>query len=63
MNAWGYIVSAIAGVQGSLYLLVLTVNSIIAVARGLAVGLARCSDVGRPRGDDIGGDAAAFGKC
>jgi len=34
-NAWGYIVSAIAGVQGSLYLLVLTVNSIIAVARGL----------------------------
>jgi hypothetical protein len=37
-NAWGYIVSAIAGVQGSLYLLVLTINSIIAVARGLAAG-------------------------
>jgi hypothetical protein len=37
-NAWGYIVSAIAGVQGSLYLLVLTINSIIAVARGLAEG-------------------------
>jgi hypothetical protein len=37
-NAWGYIVSAIAGVQGSLYLLVLTINSIIAVARGLTAG-------------------------
>jgi hypothetical protein len=36
-NAWGYIVSAIAGVQGSLYLLVLTLNSGIAVARGLSV--------------------------
>ena len=37
-SAWGYIVSAIAGVQASLYLLVLTINSIIAVARGLAEG-------------------------
>ena len=37
-NAWGYIVSAIAGVQGSLYLLVLTINSGIAVARGLTEG-------------------------
>ena len=37
-NAWGYIVSAIAGVQGSLYLLVLTINSSIAVARGLTAG-------------------------
>jgi hypothetical protein len=37
-NAWGYIVSAIAGVQGSLYLLVLTINSSIAVARGLTEG-------------------------
>lgn len=37
-NAWGYIVSAIAGVQGSLYLLVLTINSGIAVARGLTKG-------------------------
>ena len=34
-NAWGYIVSAIAGVQGSLYLLVLTDQLSIAVARGL----------------------------
>lgn len=33
-KVWGYIVSAIAGVQGSLYLIVLTVNSSIAVARG-----------------------------
>ena len=37
-NAWGYIVSAIAGVQGSLYLIVLTINSSIAVARGLTTG-------------------------
>jgi hypothetical protein len=37
-NAWGYIVSAIAGVQGSLYLLVLTINAGIAVARGLTAG-------------------------
>lgn len=35
-KAWGYIVGAIAGIQGSLYLLVLSVNSIIAVNRGLA---------------------------
>ena len=33
-NAWGYILSAMAGVQGSLYLLVLSVNSMIAVAHG-----------------------------
>lgn len=37
-HAWGYILSAIAGVQGSLYLLVLTVNSIIAIAHGLTEG-------------------------
>ena len=37
-NAWGYMVSAIAGVQGSLYLLVLTINSSIAVAHGLTTG-------------------------
>jgi hypothetical protein len=34
-NVWGYVISAIAGIQGSLYLLVLSVNSIIFVARGL----------------------------
>ena len=33
---WGYVISAIAGVQASLYLLVLSINSIIFVARGLA---------------------------
>ncbi len=37
-NAWGYIVSTIAGVQGSLYLLVLTINSSIAVTRGFTAG-------------------------
>jgi hypothetical protein len=35
-NAWGYIVAAIAGVQGSLYLLVLSINSAVAILRGLA---------------------------
>ncbi len=32
-NAWGYIV---AGIQGSLYLLVLSVNSAVEILRGLA---------------------------
>jgi hypothetical protein len=32
----GYVLSAVAGVQASLYLLVLSINSIIFVARGLA---------------------------
>jgi hypothetical protein len=43
-RAWGYIVAAIAGIQGSLYLLVLSVNSVIAIPRGLAETLAnfRC---------------------
>jgi hypothetical protein len=36
-QAWGYVVSAIAGVQGSLYLVVLAINATIAVWRGLAV--------------------------
>jgi hypothetical protein len=35
-NAWGCIVAAIAGVQGSLYLLVLSINSAVAILRGLA---------------------------
>jgi hypothetical protein len=33
---WGYVICAIAGVQASLYLLVLSINSIIFVAQGLA---------------------------
>ena len=33
---WGIVLSAIAGVQGSLYLAVLSVNSLIAIQRGLA---------------------------
>ena len=33
---WGYVICAIAGVQASLYLLVLSINSIISVAQGLA---------------------------
>jgi hypothetical protein len=33
--AWGYVIAAIAGIQGSLYLLVLSVNSIVAIRRGL----------------------------
>jgi hypothetical protein len=35
-NAWGYIVATIAGIQGSLYLLVLTINSVVLILRGLA---------------------------
>jgi hypothetical protein len=35
-RAWGYIVAAIAGIQGSLYLLVLSINSAVAILRGLA---------------------------
>lgn len=34
-NAWGGIVAGIAGIQGSLYLLVLSVNSLIAILHGL----------------------------
>jgi hypothetical protein len=33
---WGYLLAAIAGIQGALYLLVLSVNSIIAIQRGFA---------------------------
>jgi hypothetical protein len=35
-RAWGVVVAAIAGVQGSLYLAVLSINSLIAIQRGLA---------------------------
>jgi len=35
-NGWGYVIAAIAGIQGALYLLVLAVNSAVAVRRGLA---------------------------
>jgi hypothetical protein len=33
---WGYVLAVVAGVQGSLYLLVLAVNSVVAVARGVS---------------------------
>ena len=32
---WGYLIAAVAGIQASLYLLVLSVNSAVAVSRGL----------------------------
>ena len=35
-NMWGYVLAAIASIQASLYLLVLSVNSIVGVHRGLA---------------------------
>jgi hypothetical protein len=35
-QAWGYVITAAAGVQASLYLLVLSINSIIFVVRGLS---------------------------
>ena len=34
-SRWGYLLAAIAGVQASLYLVVLSINSIIAIRRGL----------------------------
>lgn len=34
-NAWGYVIAAIAGVQGALYLCVLSVNSAVAIHRNL----------------------------
>jgi hypothetical protein len=33
---WGYVIAALASIQGALYLLVLSVNSIVAIRRGLA---------------------------
>jgi hypothetical protein len=35
-NPWGYMLAAIASIQGALYLLVLSVNSIVAMQRGLS---------------------------
>ena len=35
-SAWGYIVAAIAGIQDSLYLLVLSINSAVEILRGRA---------------------------
>jgi hypothetical protein len=35
-RAWGFVISAIAGLQGALYLLVLSVNSVIGFSLGLA---------------------------
>ncbi len=32
---WGYLIAAVAGIQASLYLLVLSVNSAVAISRGL----------------------------
>ena len=32
---WGLVISAIASIQGALYLLVLSVNSVVAIHRGL----------------------------
>ena len=32
---WGYVIAAIASIQGALYLLVLSVNSSVAIRRGL----------------------------
>jgi len=32
---WGYVIAAIAGIQGALYLMVLSVNACVAIARGL----------------------------
>jgi hypothetical protein len=34
---WGYVIAAVAAIQGALYLLVLSVSSAIAIRRGLAI--------------------------
>ena len=33
---WGYVVASLASIQGALYLPVLSVNSVVAIRRGLA---------------------------
>jgi hypothetical protein len=35
-HPWGYLIAAIASIQGALYLLVLSVNSTVAIRRGFA---------------------------
>ena len=35
-HPWGYIIASLASIQGTLYLLVLSLNSAIAIQRGLA---------------------------
>ena len=35
-HPWGYVIAAIASIQGSLYLLVLSVNGVVLIHRGLA---------------------------
>ena len=35
-QAWGYVIATIAGIQGALYLMVLSVNSLVAIRRGFA---------------------------
>ena len=50
-KSWGYVISSLAGVQASLYLLVLSVNSVVAMQRGLR-WRCRAADLGRPAGDD-----------
>jgi hypothetical protein len=37
-TSWGYVIATIAAIQGALYLLVLSVNSAIAIKRGLVSG-------------------------
>lgn len=37
-TSWGYVIATIAAIQGALYLLVLSVNSAIAIRRGLVSG-------------------------
>lgn len=32
---WGYVIAAVAGIQASLYLLVLSVNSVVSISRGI----------------------------
>ena len=35
-KAWGYLIAALAAIQGALYLLLLSVNTVVSISRGLA---------------------------
>lgn len=62
-NAWGYVITAVAGVQASLYLLVLSVNSTIFVFRGLSDRTRRNRHLEQHRGSYVRSDAAALRAC
>ena len=61
-DAWGYVTVCGAGVQASLYLIVLSVNSVVFVNRGLARAAGRVPDMGNSGGCHGRRDPAALCK-